>query len=151
MGMMLLNIALFIAGALIMPPALTIALKGPVDGFNELLGVGVLTKADAESYFLAHCAYIDCGKNFFQGALCLAAIAFPPAAKKAVAVLVIAVMSWCVFVQTYAPMKASIAKYPSTDGIFANPVVLPVCGGQIVLLTLGVLLSSADPKKGKAS
>ena len=52
-------------------------------------------------------------------------------------------------VQVIAPAKESIAPYPSLEGITGNPVFLPICGTQIVLLTLGVLFASPSTKKKK--
>ena len=34
--------------------------------------------------------------------------------------------------------------WPSLDGLSINPVVLPIIGGQIVLLTVGLLTSMCD-------
>ena len=52
-------------------------------------------------------------------------------------------------VQVIQPAKESIAPYPSLEGITGNPVFLPICGTQIVLLTLGVLFASPSTKKKK--
>ena len=92
---------------------------------------------------------IDCSKNWFLAALYLAAITFDAAAKEKVAILATLLMMLCVSANMIAPPTASIAPYPSLEGITGNPLLLPICGTQIVLLTLGVLFASPSTKKKK--
>ena len=186
MGTLLLDIALFVSAALLIPPAFIVASKGPIDGIRELVGEDSITAYDEESYVLKHIIYIDCAKNWFLAALYLAAITFDAAAKEKVAILAILLMrdpaqKWRLHetasprrrrralanaqrrhregvvprrllvgaVQVIQPAKESIAPYPSLEGITGNPVFLPICGTQIVLLTLGVLFASPSTKKKK--
>ena len=171
MGTLLLDIALFVSAVLLIPPAYIVASKGPIDGIKELFGEDFVTPYDEDSYFLKHAMMIDCSKNWFLAALYLAAITFDAAAKEKVAILAILLMrdpaqKWRLHetayrdgavprrllvgaVQVIQPAKESIAPYPSLEGITGNPVFLPICGTQIVLLTLGVLFASPSTKKKK--
>ena len=142
MGTLLLDVALFVSAALLIPPAFIVASKGPIDGIRELVGEDSITAYDEESYVLKHIVFIDCAKNWFLAALYLAAITMEAAAKEKVAILAILLMLLVGAVQVIAPAKESIAPYPSLEGITGNPVFLPICGTQIVLLTLGVLFAS---------
>merc|ERR1712216_1058348 len=81
--------------------------------------------------------------------LYLAAITMDAAAKEKVAILAILLMLLVGAVQVIQPAKESISPYPSIEGITGNPVFLPICGTQIVLLTLGVLFASPSTKKKK--
>ena len=74
MGTLLLDIALFVSAALLIPPAFIVASKGPIDGIRELVGEDSITAYDEESYVLKHIVFIDCAKNWFLAALYLAAI-----------------------------------------------------------------------------
>ncbi len=149
MGTLLLDIALFVSAALLIPPAFIVASKGPIDGIKELFGEDFVTAYDEDSYFLKHAMMIDCSKNWFLAALYLAAITFDAAAKEKVAILATLLMMLCVSANMIAPPTASIAPYPSLEGITGNPLLLPICGTQIVLLTLGVLFASPSTKKKK--
>ena len=149
MGTLLLDIALFVSAMLLIPPAYIVASKGPIDGIKELFGEDFVTAYDEDSYFLKHAMMIDCSKNWFLAALYLAAITFDAAAKEKVAILATLMMLLVGAVQVLAPAKESIAPYPSLEGITGNPVFLPICGTQIVLLTLGVLFASPSTKKKK--
>ena len=146
MGTLLLDIALFVSAALLIPPAFIVASKGPIDGIKELFGEDFVTAYDEDSYFLKHAMMIDCSKNWFLAALYLAAITMEAAAKEKVAILATLMMLLVGAVQVIAPAKESIAPYPSLEGITGNPVFLPT---QIVLLTLGVLFASPATKKKK--
>ena len=149
MGTLLLDIALFVSAALLIPPAFIVASKGPIDGIRELVGEDSITAYDEESYVLKHIVFIDCAKNWFLAALYLAAITFDDPAKEKVAILAVLLMLLIGALQVIAPAKESIAPYPSLEGITGNPVFLPICGTQIVLLTLGVLFASPSTKKKK--
>ena len=149
MGTLLLDIALFVSAVLLIPPAYIVASKGPIDGIKELFGEDFVTPYDEDSYFLKHAMMIDCSKNWFLAALYLAAITFDAAAKEKVAILATLLMMLCVSANMIAPPTASIAPYPSLEGITGNPLLLPICGTQIVLLTLGVLFASPSTKKKK--
>ena len=149
MGTLLLDIALFVSAALLIPPAFIVASKGPIDGIKELFGEDFVTPYDEDSYFLKHAMMIDCSKNWFLAALYLAAITMEAAAKEKVAILATLLMMLCVSANMIAPPTASIAPYPSLEGITGNPLLLPICGTQIVLLTLGVLFASPSTKKKK--
>ena len=149
MGTLLLDIGLFVSAVLLIPPSYIIASKGPIDGIKELFGEDFVTAYDEDSYFLKHAMMIDCSKNWFLAALYLAAITFDAAAKEKVAILAILLGFLYTAVQVLAPAKESIAPYPSLEGITGNPVFLPICGTQIVLLTLGVLFASPSTKKKK--
>ena len=92
MGTLLLDIALFVSAALLIPPAFIVASKGPIDGIKELFGEDFVTAYDEDSYFLKHAMMIDCSKNWFLAALYLAAITFDAAAKEKVAILAILLM-----------------------------------------------------------
>ena len=149
MGTLLLDIGLFVSAALMIPPAFIVASQGPIDGAKELIGADTITAYDEDSYFLKHAMMIDCAKNWFLAALYLAAITMEAAAKEKVAILATLMMLLVGAVQVIAPAKESIAPYPSLEGITGNPVFLPICGTQIVLLTLGVLFASPSTKKKK--
>ena len=92
MGTLLLDIALFVSAALMIPPAFIVASQGPIDGAKELIGADAITAYDEDSYFLKHAMMIDCSKNWFLAALYLAAITFDAAAKEKVAILAILLM-----------------------------------------------------------
>ena len=149
MGTLLLDVALFVSAALLIPPAFIVASKGSIDGAKELIGEDSITAYDEDSYFLKHVMMIDCAKNWFLAALYLAAITFDDPAKEKVAILAVLLMLLIGALQVIAPAKESIAPYPSLEGITGNPVFLPICGTQIVLLTLGVLFASPSTKKKK--
>ena len=52
--------------------------------------------------------------------------------------------------QKFDVNKVDMQKLASSlEGITGNPVFLPICGTQIVLLTLGVLFASPSTKKKK--
>ena len=53
-------------------------------------------------------------------------------------------------VQVIAPIGGA-KPYPALDGIFSNPIVLPIVGGQIALLAGGLLFSSPEKQKEKAN
>ena len=92
MGTLLLDIALFVSAALMIPPAFIVASQGPIDGAKELIGADAITAYDEDSYFLKHAMMIDCSKNWFLAALYLAAITMDAAAKEKVAILAILLM-----------------------------------------------------------
>ena len=147
MGTLLLDIALFVSAALLIPPAFIVASKGPIDGIRELVGEDSITAYDEESYVLKHIVFIDCAKNWFLAALYLAAITLEAAAKEKVAILATLLMLLIGAVQVIAPPKESIAPYPSLEGITGNPVFLPICGTQIVPAHAGVFFPRRPPKE----
>ena len=89
---------------------------------------------------------IDCSKNWFLAALYLAAITFDAAAKEKVAISPPA--DDAMRLREHRPAEKPMAPYPSLEGV-TDPLLLPICGTQIVLLTLGVLFRLAVDQKKK--
>jgi len=148
---MLLKAAFFVSGFLFLPPALILITKG-LEGAQELLGAASFTKADLESPLFMHVMYIDAGKNVIVAAICFcAATLFNLSAQQITASLMIALDMWCFVVQVIAPVGPGVKPWPALDGLFSNPVLLPIVGGQIVLLTLGLLTSLCGDEKAKTN
>jgi len=147
----LLNIAFIISGLLLVPPALTIFTKGPIAGGEELIGAKNFAKADYESPLLVHLFWLDAGRNAVNVLLCFAAVFFFDLTSKRVAALLLLILdAWALCVQVLAPVGPDVKPWPALDGIFSNPVVLPIIGGQIGLLTVGLLTSMAMGGGSKA-
>ena len=146
----MLKISLVVAGLLLIPPVLTIALMGPLEGGQELVGKDKFSKADLESELLRHVFWIDCGKNLVLALLCFSAVLFfDTGAQKVTAVLMI-LMDFCAAAAQVAAPVGGVKPWPALDGLFSNPIVLPIIGGQIVLLTLGLLTSVGESKVNKS-
>ena len=147
----MLRISLIVAGLLLIPPTLTVGMKGAIAGAKEFLGEDNFVKADLESPMLVHVFYIDCSKNLVFALLCLsAALFFDTAAQKTTAMLMLLLDSCAAAVQVIAPLGPGVAPWPALDGLFSNPVVLPILGGQMAMLTLGLLTSGGGGKKKRA-
>ena len=116
-----------------------------------LIGEQNFAPADLASPLLQHIFLVDAGKNVLMALTCFcAAFFFDRTAQKLTALLVLALDVWALAVNVIAPIGAGVAPWPSLDGIFSNPIVLPIIGGQIVLMTLGLLTNSdPPPTKGK--
>lgn len=146
-----LNIAFIISGLLLVPPAFTVLTKGPIPGGEELIGSANFVKADYESPLLVHIFWLDAGRNAVNVLLCFSAVAFfDPLSKKITALLLLLLDVWALVVQVLAPVGPGVKPWPALDGIFSNPVVLPIIGGQISLLTLGLLTSMGSGSTAKA-
>ena len=143
----LLQIGLTIAGLLLVPPVILVLGKGPIVGGQELIGVENWEQADLESKLLNHFFYIDAFKNLVLCALCFAAaFLFEPNAQKLTATLMLCMDFFSLVVQVIAPI-GGVEPFPSFDGLFSNPVVLPIIGGQIVILGAGLLFGANGKKK----
>ena len=151
MGTIILKIAFLVSGLLMVPPIVAIFGKGllwsPIDGAKELIGADNFVQADLESPLLAHLFWIDWGKNVMIALLCFAALFFfDLKSKRVTALLLIAVDVWACVVQVIAPIGGA-RPWPALDGLFSNPVFMPILGGQLFLLTIGLLTAGGGGGK----
>ena len=153
MGAIILNIAFLVSGLLMLPPIVAIFGKGlqasPIDGAKELIGAQNFVQADLDSPMLAHVFWIDWGKNIMISLLCFAAVfVFDLSAKRATALIMIVNDLWVCAVQVITPI-GGVKPWPALDGLFSNPMLLPIIGGQLFLLTIGLLTASGGKAASK--
>ena len=145
----LLQIGLTVAGLLLAPPVIIILGKGPIVGGKELIGEENWHPADLESTLLFHVFYVDAFKNLLLCALCFAAaFLFEPNARKLTAILMLFFDFSGLVVQLIAPI-GGVDPFPSLDGLTSNPLVLPIIGGQIVMLGAGLFFDGGASGKKK--
>ena len=147
----LLKLGFLVSGGLLIPPSVMILMNGPLEGGKTLIGEDNFNSADLGSPLLQHLFLIDAGKNIMLALICFcAAFFFDRTAQKLTALLVLALDVWALVVNVIQPVGPNVAPWPAMDGLFSNPVVLPIIGGQIAMMTLGLLTNSAPaPTKGK--
>ena len=149
----LLNAGLLLSGLLLVPPVFLVFSLGPTAGGEELIGKDNYVQADYDSPLLQHVFWLDACRNLVNVLLCFSAVAFfDQTSKKITALLFILLDMLALGVQVVAPVGPGVKPWPSLDGLSINPVVLPIIGGQIVLLTVGLLTSmfESDEKAKKA-
>ena len=82
-------------------------------------------------------------------ALCFAAaFLFEPNARKLTAILMLFYDFCGLVVQLIAPI-GGVDPFPSLDGLTSNPLVLPILGGQIVMLGAGLFFDGGASGKKK--
>eukprot|EP00472_Partenskyella_glossopodia_P008724 CAMPEP_0197521420 /NCGR_PEP_ID=MMETSP1318-20131121/6699_1 /TAXON_ID=552666 /ORGANISM="Partenskyella glossopodia, Strain RCC365" /LENGTH=126 /DNA_ID=CAMNT_0043073411 /DNA_START=182 /DNA_END=562 /DNA_ORIENTATION=+ len=123
-------------------------LKPPMDVVDELLD-NTLTASDKASAALLHIIYIDWGKNIcFHMLLPLyAAFMAPVSAKKPIACILMLNALWALFVAHGLASPTHMDK-PYPERLYANPMVVAICGGNIAALLLGIMcLRSSKAKR----